>query len=72
MTINTQEIDPVIAKAIEALKEDTENEIRRKIGLPPLPKQKSFEDKVMPWLLGIAAVLAIGTLEPIIELIARL
>jgi hypothetical protein len=70
MTIKPQQIDPDIMKAIEALKEDCDKEIRRKAGLPP--KEKSFEDKVIPWLLTIAAVLAIGMLEPVVEFIARL
>ena len=73
MTINTKEIDPTILKAVEALKEDCEMEIlRKKAGLQPIKEKKSLEDRIMPWLLTIAAVLAIATLEPIIEGIARL
>ena len=72
MSINPQQIDPTIMKAVEALKADCELALlRKKAGLQPVTEYKRpTKWKIWAGLIGV--IMIVGCLETIVEWLMRI
>jgi len=72
MSINPQQIDPTIMKAVELLREDCELALlRKKAGLQPIETyHRPAKWKIWTGLIGV--IMIVGCLETIVEWLVRI